>query len=177
VAQSGGKWQTDAADVAGGVGVLAAPARAGFCGTYRHSVDAKGRVAMPAALRRELPEGSFVARGPDHRLVVMTPDGLRAEVARFVRTAETPAQRRHFERIVRGGAYPVDLDDQGRLLLTSAQRQWAQIGDRAVFVGMGPGIEIAGEERWQAEATELDPDEYSRLHDLVHSNDEPGEIT
>ena len=45
-----------------------------FCGTYRHHIDDKGRVAIPAQLRRWLPEGSVVAPGPDSRLMIWPPE-------------------------------------------------------------------------------------------------------
>ena len=107
-----------------------------FCGTFRHSVDPKGRVAVPAQHRRWLPEGSVVAPGPDHRLRILPPVEWRREQDAFRRTAETPEQARRFLRQLVGNAYPFEIDAQGRLLLTAAQRTWAEIDDTAVFIGM-----------------------------------------
>lgn len=145
--------------------------RVELCGTYRHAVDPKGRVAVPASLRRGLPEGSVVAPGPDHRLVLLPPDEWRREQARFRRTAEDPSVRRRFGRQLAALTFPLELDAQGRLLLTAAQRSWAGIDDAAVFTGLDTGVEVVGEQLWNADRLDLDPDEFTRLHDLVHRGD------
>ena len=140
------------------------PADGRFCGEYRHSLDAKGRVAVPAQLRRELPNGSVVARGADSRLVIWPPDAWAAELAVWRRFAETPAQERDLLREVSRGAYPLELDAQGRMLLTGEQRSWANIADSVVFLGLGSGIEVSGDAAQPA----LDAGAYTRLHDVVH---------
>lgn len=147
--------------------------RVDLVGTYRHAVDAKGRVAVPALLRRGLPERSVVAPGPDHRLIVWPPDEWEREQDRYRRTAESPSQQRRFLRQLLGNAYPFELDAQGRLLLTTGQRTWAGIADSAVFTGLGDCVEIVGEELWSSDRLELEPDEFTRLHDLVHRAGEP----
>lgn len=149
-----------------------AAAAVALCGAYRHAVDAKGRVAVPALLRRGLPEASVVGPNPDHRLGIWPPDAWEREVARFRRFAETPAQRDRLERQVMALTYPFEVDAQGRMLLTTAQRSWASITGAAVFVGLGRCVEIVGDQRWDADDLDLDPDEFTRLHELVHRDDD-----
>lgn len=147
--------------------------RVELCGMYRHAVDPKGRVAVPAVLRRGLPDGSVIAPAPDHRLVLCPPDQWHNEQARYRRLAEDPSQQRVLLRRLSALTFPLELDAQGRLLLTTAQRAWAAIEDAAVFVGMGTGIEVVGEQIWNAEQLDLDPDEFTQLHDVVHRSNEP----
>ena len=45
-----------------------------FLGQYQHSLDAKGRLIVPARFRDSLAEGGFVTRGFDRCLMVMTLD-------------------------------------------------------------------------------------------------------
>ena len=143
-------------------------ARVEFCGTYRHSIDAKGRVAVPAQLRRGLPDGSVVAPGPDRRLRIWPPDAWAIERQVFLRTAETPAQERRLDRILHANAYPLDVDAQGRMLIPARQREWAGIDAGVVFLGLGAAVEVAGDAVWAADEADLDPDEFTRLHDVVH---------
>jgi MraZ protein len=143
------------------------PVPAGFFGTYRHRIDAKGRVAVPAQLRRWLPEGSVVAPGPERRLMIWPPEEWRMQEERYRRTSETPAQERRFIRQLFGNTYPLELDSQGRLLLSSWQRDWAELGDTVVFVGLGNVVEIAGEKNWSEGQGELEPDAFTQLNDLV----------
>jgi transcriptional regulator MraZ len=138
-----------------------------FFGAYHHRVDDKGRVAVPAQLRRWLPEGSVVAPGPDRRLMIWPPSEWKRQEELYRRTAETPAQARRFLRRLAGSTYPLELDAQGRLLLNAAQRAWAQLDDSAVFVGLGDVVEIASDHNWSADGGELDPDAFTRTHDLV----------
>jgi MraZ protein len=139
-----------------------------FCGTYRHRIDDKGRVAIPAQLRRWLPEGSVVAQGPDTRLMILPPDEWSHQMDVFKRMAETPAQERRFIRRLTGNASLFELDAQGRLLLSARQREFARIVDMVVFVGLDTGVEVAAEEIWQAEEADLSADEYTRVWDLAH---------
>jgi len=141
----------------------------GFFGTYHHRIDAKGRVAVPAQLRRWLPEGSVVAPGPERRLMIWPPDEWKAHEERYRRTSETPAQERRFIRQLFGNTYPLELDAQGRLLLSARQREFAQLDDTVVFVGLGNVVEITSESTWAEQQGELDPDAFTQLNDLVNT--------
>lgn len=143
-------------------------AEVSFCGTYHHQVDPKGRVAVPAQLRRGLPDGSVVSPAPDHRLMIWPPSAWTAQQELYRRTAETAEQERRFLRALVGNAYPLEVDGQGRMLLAPQQRSWAGIDNRAVFVGLGAGIEIAAETTWAEQQGELVPEDFTRLHDLVY---------
>jgi MraZ protein len=137
-------------------------------GTYRHHVDEKGRVAVPASLRRFLPEGSVVAPGPDTRLMICPPGLWARERELFLRTAETPAQERRFMRTLSENASVLEIDAQGRLLLTAGQRSFAQIVDQVVFLGVGASVEIVADEIYQSEHSTVQPAEYTQFWDVVH---------
>ena len=139
-----------------------------FCGTYRHHIDEKGRVAFPAQLRRFLPEGSVVAPGPESRLMIWPPDEWAVQKDLFRRTAETPAQERRFMRWLTGNSSLFEVDTQGRLLLSAQQRAFGQIVDQVVFVGLDTGVEIVADKLWQSEQAELSPAEFTQVWDLVH---------
>jgi len=135
-------------------------------GSFRHGVDAKGRVALPARLRGSLPEGSVVAKGMEHRLVIWPPDAWQ-EMDDKLRALRQGSELRQVRRMLFGGVKPLELDSQGRMLLDAEQRQWAEITDQCVFVGLGDCIEIVGAERWDADHKAVDPDTYTRLYDQV----------
>jgi MraZ protein len=138
-----------------------------FIGSYRHQVDGKGRVAVPASLRKGLPPGSVIAIGAEGRLVIRPPDEWSALEQRFRVTADTPAEERRYLRALYASAREVELDAQGRLLLIDEHRRWAQVGDRAVFVGMGNVVEMVGEDLWDAENADLDPNAFTALGDRI----------
>lgn len=138
-----------------------------FLGSYRHQVDSKGRVAVPAQFRRGLPPGSVVAYGPEGRLVIRAPEEWAAVESRHRLTAETPQEERRFLRHLFASARPVELDTQGRVLLDAEHRRFAGIEERAVFVGLGDCVEVVGEKRWDAEHGDLTPETFTALNDAV----------
>jgi MraZ protein len=135
-------------------------------GSFRHGVDAKGRVALPARLRGSLPEGSIIAKGTEHRLVIWPPDAWD-ELGRSLRATKQGAELRKVQRILFASARPVELDAQGRMLIDADHRSWAEIRERCVFVGLGTCVEIVGEELWDADQATVDPDVYTHLYDLA----------
>jgi MraZ protein len=144
-----------------------------FLGSYRHQVDAKGRVAVPAQFRRGLPPGSVVAFGPEGRLVIRDPEGWAALAKKYGLTSETPQQERRFLRQLFASARPVELDAQGRVLLDAEHRRFAGIEDRAVFVGLGDCVEVVGERAWNDEHGDLTPEVFTALNDTVFARSGP----
>jgi MraZ protein len=122
-------------------------------GTYRHRIDAKGRLPVPAAFRRALAEA-----GP--ATVVVTPlDQCLAAypLGEWARLEQQLAQLPPFSgpakavtRLVASRAVECDLDVQGRVLLPSVLRAAAGLGSEAVVIGVLNRFEIWAPERWAA---------------------------
>jgi MraZ protein len=119
-------------------------------------------------MRRYLPEGSMVGLAADTRLMIWPPHEWALHTEFFLRTTETEAQRRRFMRILHAKASNLEVDAQGRLLLTAAQREFARIADQVVFVGVGTGVEVIAGEIWEAEEEPLGPEEFTQVWDVVH---------
>jgi MraZ protein len=137
-----------------------------FYGTFRHAVDSKGRVALPAQFRRDL-AGAVVAPGAENRLVIRPAADWQEYEQHFRLTAESSAEQRLFMRHLYAGAREVEVDAQGRILLTPEHRSFARIADRAVFVGVSNVVEVVGEEVWDAEIGRLNPETFTELGDRV----------
>jgi MraZ protein len=137
-----------------------------FYGTFRHAVDSKGRVALPAQFRRDL-GGAVIAPGAENRLVIRPATEWQAYEQHFRLTAESSAEERLYMRHLYAGAREVEVDAQGRLLLSPEHRGFARIADRAVFIGVSNVVEVVGEEVWDTESDGLDPDTFTQLGDRV----------
>ena len=135
-----------------------------FTGEYRHSVDAKGRVAVPAKFRAQLDSGAFVSRWMDSCLAIWPRaewDRLAAKVAALP-TVEN-AGARLFSRFVFANAVEVVWDAQGRFVLPSYLREAAGLGNEAVIVGSLDHAEIWTPAGWDDYRRALeDPDELAR---------------
>jgi MraZ protein len=138
-----------------------------FTGEYRHAIDAKGRVAVPARFRAELAPGAFVTRWIDNCLAIFP----RPEWDRLAsRVADLPfsdAGARVFSRFVFSGAFEFQLDAQGRLVLPPALREFADVRTDVVVVGARDHIELWDPDRWAAYSAEMNSDTLSaRIADL-----------
>jgi MraZ protein len=136
-----------------------------FLGTYRHSVDAKGRLAIPARFREQLPTGTIIAKGAEGCLQVYPPEEWSKEQT-LRQGSMTPAEERRLARMMFGAARECEFDAQGRIVLSADQRQYAGITNVAWVVGVNNLCEIWNDEGWRriGEAT---PDEYTRIQDQV----------
>ena len=137
-----------------------------FYGSFRHAVDPKGRVALPAQFRRDL-AGAVLAPGAENRLVIRPSQEWQEYEQRFRITAETSAEERLFMRHLYAEAREVEVDAQGRILLSPEHRAFARIEERAVFVGVSNVVEIVGESVWDAESGGLDAQTFTELGDRV----------
>jgi MraZ protein len=120
-----------------------------FWGTHRVRVDEKGRLAIPASFRRQLPEGSFISIGQDGVLTIYPPEPWEALSDRLRDPLLGPEQRA-LSRALFSNAVACEFDGQGRVSLGAEQRRLAGIDPRstAVVIGNGRVVEIWSEPRW-----------------------------
>src|SRR5438045_8672269 len=112
-----------------------------FLGTYRHSVDAKGRIAIPARFREQLPTGTVISKGAEGCLQLYPPqEWAREQGLRLGST--TPAEERRLARMMFGAARECEFDAQGRIVLSAVQRQYPGIANVAWVVGVNNLSEI-----------------------------------
>ncbi len=126
-----------------------------FIGEYRHSVDSKGRVAVPNAFRKRLsPEsgGKFVlVRGKDNTIEVHPLSEWKPFANRTLLNLPLyqPAATK-LRRYRLASATEVSLDVQGRILLPKHLRAEAGIGGDVVFAGAGSYFEMWEPGRYDA---------------------------
>lgn len=126
-----------------------------FLGEYEHSVDVKGRLAVPAKFRSQLESGLVVTRGFERCLQVYPISQWETLSEKVNALPVGQAEARTLRRILFAQAFDTELDKQGRMLLTAALREFAGIGDQAVIAGMGTHFEIWGKDGWAATLAEL----------------------
>jgi MraZ protein len=120
-----------------------------FTGEYRHSVDAKGRIAIPVRFRTPLGEGAVLARWVDGCAAIF-PRGSFEDLAEKVAKLPLSDERaRAFSRFLFSGAFEVESDQQGRILLPAAIRDWSGVGSDAVIVGARDHVEVWEPGRWE----------------------------
>jgi len=118
-------------------------------GEYQHTVDEKGRIAVPAKFRKSLSGGVVVTRGLDACLYLYPLDEWTKLAEKLAHLSITHADSRAFSRVMLAGASHADIDSQGRILLPDYLRQFANIRTKAVIAGLYNRAEIWDEERWR----------------------------
>lgn len=119
-----------------------------FIGEYYHSVDDKGRLAVPVKFRKVFAKRAVVTRGLDHCLFLYTQAEWNKLAAKLSNLPIAKANTRAFARLMLAGAMDVDLDGQGRVILPDYLRSYASLGKKAVIAGLYNRLEIWEEKAW-----------------------------
>ncbi len=130
-----------------------------FTGEYRHSVDEKGRIAVPSKFRAQLEGGAFVSRWIDACLAIFPKGEWDALAAKVAALPLADASSRTFQRFIFAGAFEIDLDRQGRVVLPASLRSFAALEGEAVIVGSRDHAEIWAPARWDDYRRELESPE------------------
>jgi len=114
--------------------------RFSFKSKYPHSVDDKGRMALPKDLREELekseqPEVLVALPGEDGTSVVLYPHERWRELEADIRAIQDSRQRELALEVYLGNAEKLTLDKAGRLLLPQRFRDMAGLDREVTVVG------------------------------------------
>ena len=114
-------------------------------GKYRHTVDPKGRLFVPAKLREELGDSFYVTLGLEHCLSVYTEAGWQAIVDKYNALPLSQARKMRF---LFANAAKCEPDAQGRILIPGKLREYAALDREVVINGMSKCVELWNPERW-----------------------------
>lgn len=126
------------------------PGRTMFIGEYRHAVDTKGRLAIPAKFRSVLRAGCVVTRGIDACLFLFTKEEWGKLAEKITSLPLTQANSRAFARLMLAGAMDLEVDSQGRILLPDYLRKYAGLKKQVVVAGLSSRLELWDAEAWDA---------------------------
>ncbi len=126
-------------------------------GEYEHTIDDKNRVTLPAKFRQAFSDGVFVARGIDPCLLVFPPDGWNRLVAEQM-DGLNPFSReaRQMSRFIFAGALEGELDRQGRIMLSPALIQHANLEREVIVAGVRDHLELWEPRAWREQLAEVE---------------------
>jgi MraZ protein len=133
-----------------------------FTGEYRHAVDGKGRLAIPARFRTQLVGNVVVARWLDTCLAIFPMEAWDELSAKVGSLPMTDPNARLLQRQLFAGAFETELDRQGRVLVPQGLRTFAGLEAEALVLGSRDHAEIWSPARWEAYSRSLeDPDAFA----------------
>ena len=119
-------------------------------GQYSSKLTDKNRVAIPKKIRDEVGEEMIIARWYERCLVLVSKENWQNLVSRLVGIGKiiiSPV--RDIDRFIMASAFEVNLDSQGRFVLSEELIKYANIIDEVVFIGLGDRVEIWAIDTWR----------------------------
>ncbi len=120
-----------------------------FLGEYQHALDNKGRITIPARFRELLGERFVATKGLDNCIFLYPLDEWKTIEEKLHALPLTRADARSFVRFFFSGASELELDKQGRTVLSGNLRNYAQIEKDVAVIGVGARIEIWSLDKWE----------------------------
>jgi MraZ protein len=119
-------------------------------GEYRHTLDPKKRLSLPAKFRKEFGKSVIVTRGLDRCLFLLSHASWKKLVEKFSQLSIGSSDTRGFNRFMLSGAVEADVDSAGRILIPEYLKDFAELGQDVVLAGVGERVEIWNEARWKS---------------------------
>jgi len=118
-------------------------------GEYRHSIDEKGRLALPSKFRKVLSEGVVVTRGVDRCLSLYPRETWKKLASKVSNLPMNQKNNRAFARLMLAGAMDSNVDGQGRVVLPDYLRGYANLIKNVVIAGVHDRLEIWDQTEWE----------------------------
>jgi len=117
-------------------------------GEYEHSIDTKGRLIMPSKLKEDIGEKFVVTKGLDGCLFVYSEKEWKTFEEKLRTFPLTNKDARALMRFFLAGAMECEIDKQGRFLIPSNLREFAELEKEVVIIGVLNKIEIWSKDKW-----------------------------
>ena len=127
-----------------------------FIGEYHHTLDDKGRMAVPIKFRAALADGAVVTRGLDRSLFLYPKSEWSKLAEKLAALPMSQADTRAFSRLMLAGAMEVDIDKTGRVNIPEYLREYAGLAKDVVVAGLYNRLEVWDEATWKAYAAKTE---------------------
>ncbi|MBN1581341.1 MAG: division/cell wall cluster transcriptional repressor MraZ [Anaerolineae bacterium] len=128
-----------------------------FLGEYVHTLDEKGRLTIPSKFRAYLERGLVITRGLDGCLFAFThEDWLEFTTTLKEKMSFTQKSARDLVRFFFSGATDTTADRQGRILIPTFLREYANLESEVVIIGSNTRFELWNPERWREALKEVE---------------------
>jgi MraZ protein len=118
-------------------------------GTYFSALSEKRRSAVPKKFLQELGKKLIIAKWYEGCLVLVGMEAWQVLLNKLTGKSEIiTAPVRDTDRFILGSAYGLDPDDQGRVIIPKNLSEYAGLGEKLVYIGLGNRVEIWDEDKW-----------------------------
>lgn len=121
-----------------------------FLGEHQHTLDAKGRVILPARFRERLAGGLVLAPSQERCIDVFPTAAFERRVEELRRVPREDSRARAYLRVFLAGAHPETPDSQGRITIPARLREYAQLDKELSVNGADETVQIWDRQLWEA---------------------------
>ncbi len=139
-------------------------------GEYKHTIDKKKRLALPAKFRKELGKKVVVTKGVDKCLVVYPEKEWKIMSDKLKNLPISRKEARNFARIMLAGAVLAAIDRLGRILIPDYLKEYAGLKKNTVICGLSNRMEIWDENKWEKFKDRVEP----KVDDMASNLEELG---
>lgn len=115
-------------------------------GQYNHTIDSKGRFFIPARLKDELGANFVITKGLDECLFVYSAENFKELEEKI--SAMPMSKSRDLQRFFFSSATDINIDSQGRGLISQNLRAYASLSKEITIIGVLNRAEIWDSEKW-----------------------------
>ena len=131
-------------------------------GTFKSTLDAKGRMNIPLKLREEMGADFVLAKTIGTNCIkVYSKEGWKQLVDKI--NAMPQVQTQNIKRFLFGSAYEVSVDKQGRVSVPPSLREYADLSCDVLVVGLEGSAEIWDKTKYNEFNDNIDMDELVSL--------------
>ncbi len=128
-------------------------------GEYEHTIDSKGRISMPAKLRKDMGDTFVLTKGLDGCLFAFSGQEWINFETKLKSLPLSDKNARNFVRFFLAGATECEIDKQGRFLIPNNLRKAASLEKDVVIIGVGTRLEIWDKTIWKSKDEEISAEE------------------
>lgn len=119
-----------------------------FFGTYKHSLDSKNRLALPAKFIEKLKKTVYLTKGFDGCLELRNEDSFKEYCEKLLSLESNSNDVRQVQRVFLSSTNKIDIDVSNRILLPTNLMEKVDIKKNVTIIGVGNHIEIWDEEKY-----------------------------
>ena len=126
-----------------------------FIGEYIHSVDDKKRLSVPAKFRKELGKKAVITLGLNKCLSIYPQKEFKVFAEKLSKLSMGKSEDRGFSRAMLSGAFEVEIDAIGRIVVPEALKEFAGLSEKVVLTGAYDRVEVWNETSWKSYKSQM----------------------
>ncbi len=143
-----------------------------FRGIHNINLDGKGRIAIPTRYRsiiNDQASGNMVITiDPEEQCLLLYPLSAWNEIEKKINDLPTfKRNARRVSRLLVGHAEDIQIDKNGRILISQPLRSFAELDKKITMIGQGTKFEIWGNNIWESKVSKWRTEETDESEDTV----------